>query len=192
MKQTIKIGNVCEILNGYAFKSDNYVNCGIRIIRIANVQKGYIEDNSPVFYPENSAEAQKYALQENDLLMSLTGNVGRVALLKKEFLPAALNQRVACIRLKSTLLSKGFLYCFLNNDYFEKKAVQSSKGVAQKNMSTEWLKEYEIPFYPMPLQRKIEDSFARLQEIIDSKNRQLEKLDELVKSRFSEQMEVAA
>ena len=36
----IKIGDVCEILNGYAFKSDKYVDDGIRIIRIANVQKG--------------------------------------------------------------------------------------------------------------------------------------------------------
>lgn len=132
MQQTVKIGDICEILNGYAFKSDNYVNHGIRIIRIANVQKGYIEDNSPVFYPIDSNEAQKYALQENDLLMSLTGNVGRVALLSKAFLPAALNQRVACIRLKSELVSKGFLYCFLNSDFFEQKAVQSSKGVAQK------------------------------------------------------------
>lgn len=49
--ETIAIGDVCEVLNGYAFKSEKYTSSGIRIIRIANVQKGYIEDNSPVFYP---------------------------------------------------------------------------------------------------------------------------------------------
>ena len=37
-----KLNDICDILNGYAFKSDQYVDCGIRIIRIANVQKGYI------------------------------------------------------------------------------------------------------------------------------------------------------
>lgn len=41
---------------------------------------------------------EKYLLQENDLLISLTGNVGRVALLPSAMLPAALNQRVACLR----------------------------------------------------------------------------------------------
>ena len=42
--EKIRIGDACDILNGYAFKSDRYVDEGIRVIRIANVQKGYIED----------------------------------------------------------------------------------------------------------------------------------------------------
>lgn len=80
----IKLNDVCEILNGYAFKSANYVNSGIRIIRITNVQNGYIEDKEPRFYPlSREREIQKYILKENDILISLTGNVGRVALLEK-------------------------------------------------------------------------------------------------------------
>lgn len=108
----IKIGDVCEILNGYAFKSDKYVDDGIRIIRIANVQKGKIEDNVPAFYPIHSEGIDKYMLEEGDLLMSLTGNVGRVAVLEKEFLPAALNQRVACLRLKKKKYLKVFCFMF--------------------------------------------------------------------------------
>lgn len=104
-----KLGDVCEVLNGFAFKSDQYVESGIRIIRIANVQKGYIEDSSPTFYPMDSVEAKKYQLKENDLLMSLTGNVGRVGLLTSNFLPAALNQRVACLRIKIDLFLKSIL-----------------------------------------------------------------------------------
>ena len=81
----VRLGDVCEILNGYAFKSDKYVDSGIRVIRITNVQKGFIEDNSPAFYPITEKENLKdYELYENDLLISLTGNVGRVALLSKE------------------------------------------------------------------------------------------------------------
>ena len=139
----VRLGDVCDILNGFAFKSEQYVNDGIRIIRIANVQKGYIEDSTPVFYPMDSKDAEKYRLEEDDMLMSLTGNVGRVAKLSKEFLPAALNQRVACLRIKAGVaLDKAFLFNLLNSDYFEQKCIAASKGVAQKNMSTEWLKEY--------------------------------------------------
>ena len=69
--------------------------------------------------------------------MSLTGNVGRVAKLSKEFLPAALNQRVACLRIKDgVILDKAFLFNLLNSDYFEQQCIAASKGVAQKNMST--------------------------------------------------------
>jgi type I restriction enzyme S subunit len=152
--ETIKLSEACEVLNGYAFKSENYVDEGIRIIRIANVQKGFIEDTDPAFYPVDTAGLEKYMLREGDLLMSLTGNVGRVALLKKDMLPAALNQRVACLRLKRDDILLEYIFHVLSSDLFESKSVASSKGVAQKNMSTEWLKEYEIPLLPIKEQKE--------------------------------------
>ena len=182
-----KLGDVCDILNGFAFKSEQYVEDGIRIIRIANVQKGYIEDSTPVFYPYDSKDAQKYRLEEGDMLMSLTGNVGRVAKLSKEFLPAALNQRVACLKIKDGIsLDKAFLFNLLNSDYFEQKCIAESKGVAQKNMSTEWLKEYEIPMFPMEQQKAIASVLDKVTELIALRKEQLAKLDQLVKSRFIE------
>ena len=182
-----RLGDVCDILNGFAFKSEQYVDDGIRIIRIANVQKGYIEDSTPVFYPINNTDAKKYSLKEDDLLMSLTGNVGRVAKLSKKFLPAALNQRVACLRIKDGIeLDKVFLFNLLNSDYFERQCVAASKGVAQKNMSTEWLKEYEIPMYSMEQQKAMASVLNKVAELIALRKEQLAKLDELVKSRFVE------
>ena len=183
---TIKIGDACDILNGFAFKSENYVDNGVRIIRIANVQKGYIEDNTPVFYPLSTSGLEKYMLESGDLLMSLTGNVGRVALLNNEFLPAALNQRVACLRLKSNIINKKYLFHVLNNDFFEQECIRSSKGLAQKNMSTEWLKEYCIPLYPLETQQYIAATLDKVTHTIDLCNAILEKLDLLVKARFVE------
>ena len=183
----VKLGDVCEMLNGFAFRSEGYVDDGFRIIRISNVQKGYIEDSSPVFYPLDSVEAKKYALEENDLLISLTGNVGRVGILPRELLPATLNQRVACIKIKNeSQLAKPYLFNFLNSDYFEAKCIDSSKGVAQKNMSTEWLKEYEIPLPPLDEQRRIAAVLDKVSDLIVKRRAQLDKLDELVKARFVE------
>ena len=182
----IKIEDVCDILNGFAFKSDNYVDKGIRIIRIANVQKGYIEDSAPVFYPLNSTGLDKYMLEKGDLLISLTGNVGRVAILQEEMLPAALNQRVACLRIKSEKISKGYLFHILNSDFFERKCIQSAKGVAQKNMSTEWLKNYKIPLYSTEQQSEIVSVLDTLQSIICNRKYELQMLDNLIKARFVE------
>lgn len=182
----IRIGDVCDILNGYAFKSDRYVKSGIRVIRIANVQKGFIEDNTPVFYSIDSSELEKYMLEENDLLISLTGNVGRVALLQKEMLPAALNQRVACLRLKTDMVNKFFLFHILNNDYFEQQCIQASNGVAQKNMSTEWLKDYEIPLYSIEKQIEVVKILDKVRRIINSRTEEILKLDNLVRGRFVE------
>ena len=181
-----RIGDICEVLNGFAFRSENYVESGIRIIRIANVQKGYIEDSTPVFYPNNEKEIEKYRLESGDLLMSLTGNVGRVAVLTDEFLPAALNQRVACLRMKSDRVSKGYLYHILNSNYFENQCLQAAKGVAQKNMSTEWLKEYEIPLFPKSKQTEIVSILDSVSSVIAMRQQQLSALDDLIKARFVE------
>lgn len=165
----VKLDSISEILNGYAFKSSLYTENGIRIIRITNVQDGFIEDEKPVFYPFNAkSEIEQYILKDNDLLMSLTGNVGRVALMKEEFLPAALNQRVACLRMKSPTISTKYLfYCLLQKQFID-DCSKSSKGSAQLNMSTEWLKGYSIPLPPtheqLRIVEQIESLFSKLDE----------------------------
>ena len=183
----VKLGEVCEILNGFAFKSLLYVNEGIRIIRITNVQKGYIEDSDPKYYPiEYRNSIEKYILRENDLLMSLTGNVGRVGLISKTMLPAALNQRVACLRTIDSLISKEYVFQFLNSDLFEQSAIRSSNGVAQKNLSTDWLKKVEITYPSVEQQKLITSTLNLIERLICCRKEQNKKLNELAKSRFNE------
>lgn len=184
--QKVKLGEICKVLNGYAFSSDKYVESGLRIIRITNVQKGYIEDDLPCYYPiEKERELQKFILKENDLLISLTGNVGRVGLLPKKYLPSVLNQRVGCIRVNDeNKVNNKYLFHFLNNDKFEVESVYNAKGVAQKNMSTEWLKQQEIPLPPLEEQRAIAEKLDKVSQLVDKRKEQLQQLDQLVKSQF--------
>lgn len=184
--QKVKLGEICKVLNGYAFSSDKYVESGLRIIRIINVQKGYIEDDLPCYYPiEKERELQKFILKENDLLISLTGNVGRVGLLPKKYLPSVLNQRVGCIRVNDeNKVNNKYLFHFLNNDKFEVESVYNAKGVAQKNMSTEWLKQQEIPLPPLEEQRAIAEKLDKVSQLVDKRKEQLQQLDQLVKSQF--------
>lgn len=180
-----KLGDCCEVLNGFAFKSDKYVEVGTRVIRITNVQKGYIADDDPKYYPDDEiSHLGQYCLYENDLLMSLTGNVGRVGLLQKEMLPAALNQRVACLRIKGKDISLRYLFYCLNSVVFEQKAIYSATGIAQKNMSTEWLKKYEIPVPSIPEQERIVAELDCLSGVIEKQKQQLKELDNLAQAIF--------
>ncbi|MBR1785815.1 MAG: restriction endonuclease subunit S, partial [Paludibacteraceae bacterium] len=143
-----------SILNGFAFQSKKYTPFGVKVIRITNVQDGYISDSDPKFYPD-SEEISRYKLKENDLLMSLTGNVGRVGFLPKSMLPAALNQRVACLRTTENIVLKKYLFYFLLSETFKEDCIISGKGVAQLNVSTEWLKQYIMPLPPISEQSRI-------------------------------------
>ena len=165
-----RITVISDILNGFAFKSQHYSSAGIRIIRITNVQDGFIQDKKPVYYPlESEKEITPFMLKDGDFLMSLTGNVGRVAIIDASFLPAALNQRVACLRIKSEeSVRKEYIFYFCLQKQFVLDCIKSAKGSAQLNMSTEWLKEYPIPLPPLAEQQcivdRIESLFAKLDE----------------------------
>jgi type I restriction enzyme S subunit len=75
------LGEVTNILNGYSFKSTEYSKEGIRVIRISDVQKGRISNKDLKFYPkELHDEISRYILKKDDLVMSLTGNTGSVAI----------------------------------------------------------------------------------------------------------------
>lgn len=182
-----KLGEVCDVINGYAFKSSKYTNKGTRIIRITNVQKGYVVDNDPKFYSdEDFKDLYQYSLFEGDLVMSLTGNVGRVGILQKDMLPAALNQRVACLRVKSEKMRLNYLFHLLNSNLFEIAAIQSALGIAQLNMSTEWLKNYIIPLPPTSTQLAIVSELDKINELIRLKKEQLKDFDNLSQSLFYE------
>ena len=183
----VKLKSVALIHNGYAFKSKEYVGSGMRVIRITNVQKGIIVDDNPRFIAVSRAEDFiKFHLYAGDILISLTGNVGRVGALKKEHEPALLNQRVGAIRVNSGCIHQQFLYLFLNSDQFEIDAIKNAKGVAQLNLSTKWVEEYKIPLPPLDDQVRIVSLLSRAKALIAARKNNLRLLDEFLKSTFME------
>ena len=166
----VKIDDVLTLMNGYAFKSSQYISDdGVRIIRITNVQDGYVCDDDPKFYPNSLLdEYTPFLLKEGDLLMSLTGNVGRVGLLPKEMLPAALNQRVACFREKQSLGYLRYIFYLMRSTFFIEACVASGNATAQLNISTNWLKSFRIPLPPLAEQQRIIAKIESIFEILDS------------------------
>lgn len=184
----VKLDDICEVLSGNAFKSKEYVEDGIRVIRITNVQKGEIVDSDPKFMPfDYEDKYDRYLLEEGDILISQTGNVGRVGRMTSELLPAFLNQRVAKISNQSPndLLDE-YLFWVLNNDSFERDAMYDSSGVAQKNLSMKWIKGYKIPLPSLEEQKAIVAKLDRAQRLIDIDKQMLAKYDQLIQSVFLE------
>jgi type I restriction enzyme S subunit len=155
--KTVALGDVIELQNGYAFKSSEYADNGYFLMRITNVQQGFIQNNNPKFVkiPVQS-KLEQFILNEGDILISLTGDVGRVGVLKEENLPAALNQRVARFTIKSSLnLDKKYLFNVLNSEIIRRKIESLGHGAAQLNVSTKDILSVEIPLPPLATQKKI-------------------------------------
>ena len=142
------------------------------------------DDAGYIYYARDGAfdEISRYILKDGDLLISLTGNVGRVGILPTEYLPAALNQRVSCIRIKQDAnLSLSFLYYYLLRKQFMRDCIKSSKGVAQLKLSTKWLENYLIPVFNLETQKKIvsdiEDRLSQLDSAVETLNKTKQQLE---------------
>lgn len=184
---SLPIADLTTIKNGYAFRSKDYASSGYRVIRIANVQKGKIVDNNPQFVPDNIANSYpEFILSENDLLMSLTGNVGRVGRVKKELLPAVLNQRVAALYPRETIIDLEYLFHYLNSDSFIKEAERNSNGIAQLNLSTKWVGQHKVPVPPMAEQKRIAAILDKADDIRRKREESLKLADEFLKSVFDD------
>jgi len=182
-----KLGEICDLMNGYAFQSKNYTDEGYFVIRIGNVQDGIIELNNARYIQFNEEKQKKFILQSGDILISLTGNVGRVGIINEEHLPAVLNQRVAKISIKNEIkLNKDFIFYFFTSEYFISSLIKAGRGAAQQNISTTDIENLEIPFPTLSEQQQIvtilNEAFAAINKAKANAEQNLKNVKELFES----------
>ena len=126
-----KVNSIIELQSGFAFKSSTFDDNGAyKIVTIKNVKDGAFDGDNVsriVAIPEKMPK--HCVLADGDILLSLTGNVGRVCIVNgKNYL---LNQRVA----KLATDYKAFAYClFRSRDMFI-EVNNLANGAAQQNVS---------------------------------------------------------
>lgn len=165
-----------------------FVNKGINFIKVESITEdgAFIENKFAYITDECNKKLSRSQLQENDILFSIAGAIGRVAIVDKNILPANTNQALAIIRLHKGVYEYNFLKYILKSPAISKQFEKQKQGVAQINLSLKNIGDFEIPVISIEQQKKIADEFDKVTVLIDKRKRQLEKLDELVKSRFIE------
>ena len=131
---TQSLSDIMSFDNGFAFSSSDYLSEGqYKIITIGNVGDGYIDTTNVNYLQTISDKVKKSALLYiGDIIISLTGNVGRTAIVKESNL--LLNQRVARIVARDKMY-KGFLYCLFRQQSTKAFLETISRGTAQANLS---------------------------------------------------------
>ena len=146
LETTIRLADIATLKNGYAFQSSKYNILGEwKIITIANVSGGrYINEedcNCMINLPNDIQDHQ--VLKEGDILISLTGNVGRVSLCKSG--AYLLNQRVGLLQIEGNI-DKEFLYQVLSSRRFENSMVACGQGAAQMNIGKGDVENFVLPY----------------------------------------------
>ena len=135
-----KVNSIIELQSGFAFKSSTFDDNGTyKIVTIKNVKDGAFDgDNVSKIVAIPDKMPKHCILADGDILLSLTGNVGRVCIVNgKNYL---LNQRVA----KLATGFKAFTYClFRSRDMFI-EVNNLANGAAQQNVSPIRIGEMKI------------------------------------------------
>ena len=146
LETTICLSEIATLRNGYAFQSSKYNALGKwKILTITNVSgERHINDedcNCIINLPDDIQDHQ--VLKEGDILISLTGNVGRVSLCKDgDYL---LNQRAGLLQLAKNV-NQEFLYQILSSQKFENSMIACGQGAAQMNIGKGDVESYVLPY----------------------------------------------
>jgi len=191
----VSLGSVCSFQNGYAFKSkDTVESSNTQLIRMGNLYQNVLDLNrKSVFYPDNfSDEYEQFKLNEGDMIISLTGTVGKEDYGYTVEIPSTdknllLNQRIAkIIDIDTEKLEQRFLLRILRSRVFLDELYSTANGTRQANLSTATMKEIMIAIPSADKQRELCREFDGLEtetmKLAKIYNKKLVDLDELKRS----------
>ncbi|MCR5444724.1 MAG: restriction endonuclease subunit S, partial [Bacteroidales bacterium] len=129
-----KLGDVVDVKSGFAFKGSSFVEGGkYKLVTIKAVQDGFLSLENSDCITEVPSNVKDYCyLKKGDILLSLTGNVGRCCLVDSDGL--LLNQRVALLVAKDKR-NWSFVYTFFRLQSTKSLLEEMAKGTAQPNLS---------------------------------------------------------
>ncbi|MEG1285351.1 MAG: restriction endonuclease subunit S [Romboutsia sp.] len=178
-----KLGKVCRVKGGYAFKSTQFEDVGIPLVKIGNIVNNRVKIDD-IYINKNDLNMYKdFIINTGDVLVALSGaTTGKFGIYSNEEI-ALLNQRVAKI-VPTEKINNRYLYHYMNK--LQDIILETAKGAAQPNISTKEIEDLAIYVPDMPIQNRIADVLDKSQFLIDKRKEQIEACDELVKSRFIE------
>lgn len=168
----VKLGEVADILSGYAFKSTqfNTEKRGLPLIRIRDVERGF----SDTYFEGDFAE--EYLVHNGDLLITMDGSF----ILKKwDGGEALLNQRVCKLIIRDNRVEEDYISWIVPK--YLKEIEDKTPFVTVKHLSVAKINEISFELPHRSKQLVISNQLNNIKDIYNLRLQQLSKLSDLVK-----------
>ena len=170
------MGQICDILNGYAYKSSKYVSkSNNQVIRLGNVKKDslLINDKQVYISDEYAKATESFKIKDNDILVTLTGTREKrdyfycTVYHKTEGSPNLyLNQRVGLLRCNTNVIIPKMLKIMLNGEDLLSTIFATETGTAnQGNIGTSNVQKLLLALPPISEQKRIVNRLEKIMQI---------------------------
>ena len=184
----VRLSEIAELITkgttpttlGYNFQED-----GVNFLKIECFSEDgtYIKEKTAHISEECHEKLKRSKLRTGDILFSIAGAIGRVAVVTEEMLPANTNQALAIIRVTRDDIYLPYIKLILTSQIVKAQFERKKQGVAQLNISLKDINELEIPLPEKSKQIECASLLEKISGIVTARQKQLQKL---VKARFVE------
>ncbi len=144
--EVTKLGEFINLKSGYAFKSDWWIDEGVPVVKIKDIQEGKIDLTSLAYVSEDNAKkAKNFIVNKGDMLIALTGaTIGKVGLVTEDNL--LVNQRVGKFFVKNPPTRNiGYIHNLFKQDWLQELILMySGSNAAQPNISPFDIENFKI------------------------------------------------
>jgi type I restriction enzyme S subunit len=179
---TKKLGDCCQLITKGTTPTSigmDFKDSGVNFLKIESLSgDGKIILNKVAFIDTKTNELLKRSqIKAGDILFSIAGFLGRIALVNENIIPANTNQALAIIRLKNdSLLQKNYLFWYLNHSIIQNHINTISVQGAQANLSLQNIADFEILIPSPKTQIDISEFLNDIEESIQTITTKLQKL----------------
>jgi type I restriction enzyme S subunit len=170
-----KLGEAVELIHGYQFRTTDFTSSGLAVIKIGNVINNDLNLTDLTYINSTRmTEFERFQIQQGDILMSLTGNIGRVVEVGELPFCVLQNYRVGkFVPNNKKTLTKKFVKYLLVSDYVFGKFGQLSNQSAQANFGKQDMDKIFVEIPSVPEQAKIADFLNAIDDKITNTKTQL-------------------
>jgi len=186
----VSFADAVFLQEGPGIRSYEYQKDGYPMINVRCVQDGYIDLSSCNAANVDLATGKwkHFQVDEGDILFTISGSIGRTAIVQKQHLPLLMNTSVIRFRPITPQLEQGFFFYYLQSENFLSRLHALSRGSAQKNVGPTHIKTLNVPLPPLPEQRRIvgilDEAFAGIATAKANAERNLRNARELFESEL--------
>ncbi|EMF5208932.1 restriction endonuclease subunit S [Enterobacter roggenkampii] len=182
------VSDGCTFISGYAFKSKDFTDIGYPVIKIKNIQDGFVTLEDSQCVTSNTVEGlNKFRLNNGDVLIAMTGqgSVGRVGRLSfdGDKVPY-LNQRVGKFIADEKKLNISYLYYILTTKQYQNILFNNASGSGQPNLSPAVIQSILIPYPEYHLQCEMAKILDEINDRIINSNAINKTLEQISQTLF--------